>query len=305
MKKWAIVTAALLGSVALGWAHSWAQIDGKALRVPVVDSLADLAPEQDALLTSLADAQHEEALKQEEAKAAAEEGFLVLIKSEFPDSKIKIRRLKSGVILSGTAPSKSSQLIVQVAADFFPRVINNITSNTAEEREAESTVVRVLRLNHLSATEAEEMLSKIFDDKISGSGLKVSANDSLGLLVLSGETTLIDLVIGLVDEIDIKGAKSNGMHEGEAAGDVRQYVNEVEVLDRRRALEEQQFVRQAAERENRDALRELVQATRALQSRGRLDDAQGLVKQLTGLIEQSFSERQVRKQQIIAQLQQR
>jgi len=52
----------------------------------------------------------------------------LLLKSEFPDSQIKIRPLASSVYISGFVP-KQEQVgqIVRMAEDYYPKVVNNLT----------------------------------------------------------------------------------------------------------------------------------------------------------------------------------
>ena len=52
----------------------------------------------------------------------------MLLESEFPNSSIRVRPLSSSVILSGYVDRPEAvSLIVEMAEDYYPKVINNIT----------------------------------------------------------------------------------------------------------------------------------------------------------------------------------
>jgi pilus assembly protein CpaC len=70
----------------------------------------------------------------------------MLIKSEFPDSEVRVRPLAQSVYLSGYVPDPASvSSIVRIAEDFYPKVVNNMTIAGVQQILLKTKVMEVSR----------------------------------------------------------------------------------------------------------------------------------------------------------------
>ncbi|MHB8973485.1 MAG: type II and III secretion system protein family protein [Pirellulaceae bacterium] len=70
----------------------------------------------------------------------------MLIKSEFPDSEVRVRPLAQSVYLSGYVPNPASVgSIVRIAEDYYPKVVNNMTVAGVQQILLKTKVMEVSR----------------------------------------------------------------------------------------------------------------------------------------------------------------
>jgi pilus assembly protein CpaC len=70
----------------------------------------------------------------------------MLIKSEFPDAEVRVRPLAQSVYLSGYVPSPAAVVsIMQIAQDYYPKVVNNMTVAGVQQILLKTKVMEVSR----------------------------------------------------------------------------------------------------------------------------------------------------------------
>jgi pilus assembly protein CpaC len=118
----------------------------------------------------------------------------LLLKSEFPDSQIKIRPLASSVYISGFVP-KQEQVgqIVRMAEDYYPKVVNNLTVGGVQQILLNVKVMEVSRTKLRQVGIDWSFLSSNFFMTQSVSGI-ISGAGSGGLPTARGDTLRVGVI---------------------------------------------------------------------------------------------------------------
>jgi len=133
----------------------------------------------------------------------------MLLESEFPNSTIKVRPLNSSVVLSGFVdrPDAVSR-IVQMAEDYYPRVINNITVGGVQQvmlkvkvYEVSRTKLRTLGFDYASFSGNDFMVQSVSGiiSSVANSTQEVTTNaaDTITFGVLNNNSTFFGFIEAL------------------------------------------------------------------------------------------------------------
>ena len=133
----------------------------------------------------------------------------MILKSEFPTTSLNVRPLANSVIISGHVddPAQISR-IMEIAADYYPKVINNITVAGVQQVVLKTKVLEVSRtkLRDLGVDFAAISGSSFFQSSVSGilsgvatstTGLTTNGADSIAFGVVNGSDAFFGFIEAL------------------------------------------------------------------------------------------------------------
>lgn len=130
-----------------------------------------------------------------------------VIQAEFPNANVRLRPLHSSIIVSGSVETPEiSQQIVQVAEDYYPKVINNI--DTEYQPADTSLQLKIIKLSRLPADKAASTIKQLFDEYVI-QGLRLEAHPDLNALIMRGRPELVSQLSALLNELDAASPTSH------------------------------------------------------------------------------------------------
>ena len=121
------------------------------------------------------------------------------IEAEFPEARIDFRNLHSSLVLSGqvTDPAHVST-IVQMASDYYPKVINNLTVRPPTSKQQ----IKIVPLEKLPVESLLATIRQLFADRLETKSLVADGTPKGNLLILRGTPETLDPVLQLIAEME-------------------------------------------------------------------------------------------------------